>query len=424
MSARDVAARALARVAHERDAALERPNHDARTGAILGIALGVCFAVCFATGLYSHLLQQPPTWVAVPPSPAGLYRVTQGLHVATGIATIPLLLAKLWAMYPRLFEWPLFRGPAHAVERLSLIVLVAGALFMLFTGTANVARWYPWEFFFPAGHYWGAWITIGALVVHIGAKLPVTRRVLRRSPTAATAAVGSTPAGDDGRAPRDGTRGDESPRSGDELDRTGPHGGLDRRTFLAGAAGASALLTLVTVGQTVAPLEDLAVFAPRKPSVGPQGFPVNQTAREARVLDAARSPDYRFEVTGAVEEVLSLTVEDLAGLERREAVLPIACVEGWSASARWGGVPVRSLLERAGADLGSALAVDVQSLEVNGLYGQSILNDRQWRADDTLIALTLDGEELDVDHGYPCRLIAGNRPGVLQTKWVTRLVVR
>jgi DMSO/TMAO reductase YedYZ molybdopterin-dependent catalytic subunit len=41
----------------------------------------------------------------------------------------------------------------------------------------------------------------------------------------------------------------------------------------------------------------------------------------------------------------------------------------------------------------------------------------------TLLALRLNGEELSPDHGYPARLIAPNRPGVLQTKWVGRLEV-
>ena len=41
----------------------------------------------------------------------------------------------------------------------------------------------------------------------------------------------------------------------------------------------------------------------------------------------------------------------------------------------------------------------------------------------TLIALKLNGETLDLDHGYPCRLIAPTRPGVLQTKWLTRIEV-
>jgi DMSO/TMAO reductase YedYZ molybdopterin-dependent catalytic subunit len=40
------------------------------------------------------------------------------------------------------------------------------------------------------------------------------------------------------------------------------------------------------------------------------------------------------------------------------------------------------------------------------------------------LATSLNGEELDPDHGYPARIIAPNRPGVLQTKWVERIEVR
>lgn len=39
------------------------------------------------------------------------------------------------------------------------------------------------------------------------------------------------------------------------------------------------------------------------------------------------------------------------------------------------------------------------------------------------LTLRLDGAPLAPDHGYPLRLIAPNRPGVLQTKWVTKVVV-
>ena len=74
--------------------------------------------------------------------PAGLYRVTQGLHVATGLSAIPILLAKLWVVYPRFWEWPPLHSVAHAIERVSLLPLVGGALFMLVTGTINIARWY------------------------------------------------------------------------------------------------------------------------------------------------------------------------------------------------------------------------------------------------------------------------------------------
>nr|BFF14853.1 hypothetical protein GCM10025699_61560 [Microbacterium flavescens] len=41
----------------------------------------------------------------------------------------------------------------------------------------------------------------------------------------------------------------------------------------------------------------------------------------------------------------------------------------------------------------------------------------------TLVALELNGERLSIDHGYPARVIAPGRPGVLQTKWLTTIEV-
>jgi DMSO/TMAO reductase YedYZ molybdopterin-dependent catalytic subunit len=65
----------------------------------------------------------------------------------------------------------------------------------------------------------------------------------------------------------------------------------------------------------------------------------------------------------------------------------------------------------------------VESLEPRGAYRTSTLNSGQAADRDTLLATALDGETLALDHGFPCRLIAPNRPGVLQTKWVTKVVV-
>jgi len=68
--------------------------------------------------------------------------------------------------------------------------------------------------------------------------------------------------------------------------------------------------------------------------------------------------------------------------------------------------------------------VEVISLEAPGLYSQSVVNQDQAADGDTLLALDVNGEPLAPDHGAPLRLIGPNRPGVLQTKWVTRVVVR
>lgn len=379
-----------------RQHAYQSPLRDERLAAWLGASLGVLFTICFVTGLYSHIHQHPLSWLAVPARPAGLFRLTQGLHVAAGIATVPVLMAKLWVVWPRFVSFPPGRRIADAVERLGVLVLVTGGIFMVFSGVANIAQWYPWRFSFTAAHYWTAWITIGAVVAHVGAKAPITRRAVRqrkRRPALADA--------------------DPSLRTTAE----GGHEGLTRRGFLATVAAASGLLTLVTAGQTLPGLRRLGLLAPRDPA----DRPVNRSAHNAGVVDVATSAAYRLEVVGRVTRPLTLTLDDLRALQARTAELPIACVEGWSFSARWTGVPLRDLLRMAGAPPGAE--VHVESLEEHSPYRRSFLNRAQARDADTLLATHLDGEPLSLDHGFPLRLIGPGRPGVNQTKWVTRVVV-
>ena len=155
------------------------PLHSTWLGVVLGILLGVTFTVCFVTGLVDYLSQHPTGWFHLPAHPADLYRVNEGLHVFTGIATIPLLLAKLWVVWPELLEWPPINNVLHALERLSLIPLVGGSLFLLFTGVLNIDYWYsPMGFSFTNAHFWTAWLVVGALVIHIGAKAATVRTEL------------------------------------------------------------------------------------------------------------------------------------------------------------------------------------------------------------------------------------------------------
>lgn len=163
-----------------RQAVYQSPLRDERLAAIVGATLGALFTVCFLTGLYSHLHQHPISWLPVPSRPAGLYRVTQGKHVAAGIASLPVLLIKLWLVWPRLLSFPPLKGFAHLVERVGLFPLVAGAIFMVFSGIANITQWYPWYFAFSAAHFWMAWITMGALMAHAGVKWAIARQALRR----------------------------------------------------------------------------------------------------------------------------------------------------------------------------------------------------------------------------------------------------
>jgi DMSO/TMAO reductase YedYZ molybdopterin-dependent catalytic subunit len=84
-------------------------------------------------------------------------------------------------------------------------------------------------------------------------------------------------------------------------------------------------------------------------------------------------------------------------------------------------VPVRDLLDLVGAPPDAD--VEVESLQRSGAYRLTELQHQFARDPLTLLALELNGDVLTVDHGFPCRIIAPDRPGVLQTKWVSRIEV-
>ncbi|MFC7755568.1 hypothetical protein [Tsukamurella soli] len=234
-----------------------------RLAAHLGTALGIAIAICFVTGLLSHWIQHPPGWFYWPTRPAWLYQLTQGLHVACGVAAIPLALLKLAIVYPKLFARPVigsWRAPVAALrrglERASIAVLVVALLFQLSTGLLNIAQWYPWRFFFTTAHYATAWVTVGAVLVHVGVKLPDIAAAYRR---------------------------ESDTRSAD------PDSGPGRRAVLGAGLAAAALAAVAVGGQSAGPLRRLAFLAPRS-GAGPQDLPVNRTAAAARVGTAAASP--------------------------------------------------------------------------------------------------------------------------------------
>lgn len=359
--------------------------HHERVTVRVGLWLGIAFTVCFLTGLLSHLVQRGPDWFYWPSAPVNLYRVTQGLHVTSGVAAIPLLLAKLWSVYPKLFGRPLVRSLPHALERASILLLSGAAFFELVTGLFNAAQNYVWGFSFPTAHYTVAWLAIGSILVHVAVKLPVIRRGLSRS------------------------TGEPQPRA---------IGVLSRRAFLRTTSLTAGAAVVATAGVTVPALRDVSPLSWRS-GRGSQGLAVNRTARAARVSRVDAS--WRLTVVTPVG-TREFSLAELAALPQTTASLPIACVEGWSQSASWTGVPVSVLLRLAGGEPGARLRVS--SLEERGVYGRSTLPGTHTRDPLTLLALRLNGSPLDLDHGFPCRLIAPSRPGVLQTKWVTRLAVR
>ncbi len=383
----------------------------------VGLWLGICFLIAFVTGLYSHFQQDMPGWLTLPRRPVSLYRVSQGLHVISGTAAVPLLLVKLWSVFPKLFE-RVDLGNARRLglqlaERGSIALLISSAIFQLSIGLANTTHWYPWSFSFRSTHYAVAWVVIGSLLVHIAVKLPIIRAAI-------TGPVDPRPSPE----PAEPEYADEYaavPMPSETAPPAGPPtAGLSRRGLLRATWLATGVVVLSTAGATVPLLRKVSVFGVRSGD-GPQGVPINKSALAARVTELARDPNYRLELKNG-DRTMKLSLDDLTQLPQNTATLPIACVEGWSASGEWRGVRMRDVLSLV--DAPDDVDLIATSLQKSGAFRVTRLPSQFVNDPLTLLALELNGEPLSIDHGFPCRLIAPNRPGVLQTKWLAKLEVQ
>jgi DMSO/TMAO reductase YedYZ molybdopterin-dependent catalytic subunit len=344
-----------------------------------------------------------------PADPAWLYRVTQGAHVILGLTLVPVLLAKLWSVIPKLFDWPPARSVAQAVERLSLVLLVGGAVFQFVTGILNIQLFYVFPFSFYPAHFYGAWIFLAALAVHVALKLPKAVRALRSRDFLRELRTGL-----------DGTR--PEPPDPDGLVATHPAAPtMSRRGLLAFVGGGSALMFGLSVGQTLdGPLRRTALLAPRGRDYGPgpNDFQINKTAASLGVTAADTGDAWRLTVAGP--RTVVLTRAELLAMPPHTYALPIACVEGWSTEQEWTGVRLADLAALAGYAPGT-VGVTATSVQRVGYFGAASLNARQVADPRSLLALRVNGADLSLDHGFPARIMAPNLPGVHTTKWVHRL---
>ena len=376
----------------------------ARVGRLLGIAFGICFV----TGMLSHYQYQPWSWLPEPASPVWAYRITQGVHVATGTATIPLLLLKLWSVFPKLFQRPLIGSLKRAAERVSIAVLVSSALVELITGFFNVLNWYPWPWSFVPVHRFLGYVLIGSILLHIAVKLPDIKYGLR-APLARGDVLTEVPW-------------EQNPDAYSNNADTHPEPprptGISRRGVLTAAGAGIGLVVVTNVGQTITPLQPIGLLAVRDARQGPAGVPVNRTADQAKVAKLATDPSWSLLVTGP-NSTATLTLADIERLSRHTADLPISCVEGWSVGAHWQGLRLIDLVRQVGGNADST--VRLTSLEPQGSYRVSFVQGGQ--VGQALLATHLNGTRLNVDHGYPLRLIAPDRAGVLNTKWLSTVEV-
>ncbi|RKS69323.1 DMSO/TMAO reductase YedYZ molybdopterin-dependent catalytic subunit [Motilibacter peucedani] len=221
-----------------------------------------------------------------------------------------------------------------------------------------------------------------------------------------------------------------------------------RRTFLL-AAGGTAVLAAGTggLGRLVFGRHDVAssraavvLPPPLSPApAAPAGYtlgvpgitPFYTSPRDFYRVDTAlvvpqlSTDEWRLRVHGEVEEPFTLEWRDLLALPMMERDITLTCVSNevggkLAGTARWQGVPVRSLLDRAkprkGADQVVTRSVDGMTI---GTPTAALLDGR-----DAMLAVSMNGAPLRPEHGFPVRMVVPGLYGyVSATKWLVDMEV-
>ena len=93
---------------------------------------------------------------------------------------------------------------------------------------------------------------------------------------------------------------------------------------------------------------------------------------------------------------------------------------GAISTAEWTGVRLRDLLDPAGI---TANACDVMPESLDAIRARRPLPLAKASADDTIVAIAMNGEPLPPDHGFPARLIVSGWLGAASIKWLGRIEV-
>ena len=148
----------------------------------------------------------------------------------------------------------------------------------------------------------------------------------------------------------------------------------------------------------------------------------NPNTPEYNALAAGRFADWRLQVDGLVARPLSLSLAQLQSLPQRAQITRHDCVEGWSAIAKWRGVPLAEIIRRAqpAADAQYIVFHCMDTYSDRTHYYESI----DWtdaNHPQTILAYEMNDRLLPVEHGAPLRLRVETQLGYKHAKYIRRI---
>lgn len=129
--------------------------------------------------------------------------------------------------------------------------------------------------------------------------------------------------------------------------------------------------------------------------------------------------DWRLQVTGMVAHKLSLSLDELKALPKKEQITKHICIQGWSAIGEWGGVHMKEVIARCEPDKRAKYVVfHAYDVDANGKPFYEALRVGDMHDPQTILAYEMNWKPLSLEHGAPLRLRCERKLGYKMVKYI------
>jgi hypothetical protein len=374
---------------HHSQSPTEGVAGNTRLTSLAGVVLLALITLQVVSALFFALLTYN---VSLPVGP--LYDVVRPVHFFVGFMLMPLIAIKLASTGYRFGRYytrkQAYRdaGAPPPVPRLIAPVLIGSAIILVASG---VEMWsYQNQFGLPwtAIHNVAAFTFVSVVIIHIALHV----RDAHRDAAADLAGV---------------------PAPSQSAAAAAPAGAITRRALIGGGIAFGAVLG---AGASSWPFAPLGWLEPLKTGSDALDFPSMNFEGGPQIVDAAK---WRLRVTGLVSRPVELSEAQLLAMPTEEHTYAINCVDGWTATRTWRGVPIAALLIMAGA------SPEFTHVLVRSTSGYHWDHERaRMLGAGALLVTHVNGVRLNDTHGYPARLMVPGVVGESNIKWVDELQVK
>lgn len=158
--------------------------------------------------------------------------------------------------------------------------------------------------------------------------------------------------------------------------------------------------------------------------ISPHFWPNGTMPRSAQFEDllAGDFADYRLRVDGMVAHPAEFSLADLKAMPRQEQITTHFCIQGWSGVAKWGGVPMRHIMDLVEPAPAARYAVFYSLADgASGGRYYDVQSTSNMRHALTILAYEMNGAPVTVLHGAPLRLRCENELGFKMVKWIAAI---